>query len=210
MKSIQKVLCMTVMMCALVIGTVLTSAPLEAAEPAPVVIMETSLGRIIIILDPKSTPITVKNFLMYVNAGYYDGTVFHRVVKEKAGMNIVQGGGYTYPLKRKNTAAPIVCESPTGLLNKKGTIAMARTDNPNSATSEFFFNAEDNPIFDYVGGENWREEISSVNMGYCAFGRVIRGMDVVEKILAAKTTKIGRMDDVPVKPIYITKAYVAK
>lgn len=198
------------MVCVLTIGTVLFSVPLEAGGPPPVVVIETTMGRIMIMLDPGKTPVTVKNFLMYVDAGFYDGTIFHRVVRQKGGMNVVQGGGFDYPLRRKRPAAPIVCESPSGLLNKKGTIAMARSANPDSATSEFFFNVTDNQALDYKGGASWGKAAPPDKMGYCAFGRVIRGMDVVEKILKVETGRVGRMDDVPVKPVYMTKVYRAK
>jgi len=197
------------------------------AGPNPVVIMETSMGRIMVMLYPRDAPKTVENFLKYVDAGFYDNTIFHRVIKQrqpitKMGkkaennktMNIVQGGGYIYPVKRKPTLfPPIKNEAGTARLNKKGTIAMARTTDPDSATSQFFFNAEDNPVLDYKHSSSQTgagKFNSSTELGYCAFGKVLRGMDVVEKILGVKTASLGRMGDVPVKPVYLKKAYRAK
>ncbi|BCS88683.1 peptidylprolyl isomerase [Pseudodesulfovibrio sediminis] len=179
------------------------------------------MGRIIIMLSPKDAPKTVENFLRYVEDGYYNNTVFHRVIIEKkktndekdTSMNIVQGGGYTFPLRLKPTRAPIVNEAGRSLQNKRGTISMARTDNPDSATSQFFFNVQDNPVLDQKssGSQTGAALFSSTTKpGYCAFGKVIRGMDVVDKIQQVKTARSGRMEDVPATPIYIKKAYVAK
>jgi peptidyl-prolyl cis-trans isomerase A (cyclophilin A)/peptidyl-prolyl cis-trans isomerase B (cyclophilin B) len=200
--------------CSLILA--LSARPAQAG-PNPVVVMETSMGRIMIMLSPKDAPKTVANFLRYVNAGFYDETVFHRVVRQDKGdkgMAIVQGGGYTFPINRKRPLfPPIPNEAASGLMNKKGTIAMARTDNPNSATCEFFFNVEDNPVFDYrqtasmTGADSYSQKTTA---GYCAFGKVIRGMDVVEKISEVKTARAGRMEDVPVNPVFIKKAYVAR
>ncbi|MBG0791020.1 MAG: peptidylprolyl isomerase [Desulfovibrionaceae bacterium] len=188
--------------------------------------METSMGRIIVMLSPKDAPKTVENFLKYVNAGFYDGTVFHRVVQEKGyqgrgdrkhenkSMNIVQGGGYTANISKKEALfPPVVNEASTGLVNARGTIAMARTDNPDSATSEFFFNVRDNPILDRkesyskTGAGSFD---STTKAGYCAFGKVIRGMDVVERIHAVKTITRGRMENVPAENVILKKAYLAR
>ncbi|WP_281760792.1 peptidylprolyl isomerase [Pseudodesulfovibrio nedwellii] len=191
------------------------------AGPNPVVVMETSAGRIIVMLYPKDAPKTVANFLKYVDSGFYEKTVFHRVISQRkppagaddSSMNIVQGGGYTYQLQKKTTLPPIVNEAATGLLNKKGTIAMARSDKPLSTTCEFFFNVEDNPVLDY---KQTAEQIGtgsysgSTTMGYCAFGKVIRGMDVVNKIHESQTARSGRMSDVPVKLTVIKKIYQPK
>ncbi|MEZ7198241.1 peptidylprolyl isomerase [Pseudodesulfovibrio karagichevae] len=200
--------------CSLILA--LSARPAQAG-PDPVVVMETSMGRIIVMLSPKDAPKTVANFLKYVNAGFYDETIFHRVVrmsKGGQGMAIVQGGGYTFPISQKRPLfPPIPNESASGLMNVKGTIAMARTDNPDSATCEFFFNVKDNPTFDFsqtasmTGAGSYSQKI---NAGYCAFGKIIRGMDVVEKIGEVQTARAGRMEDVPVKPVFIKKAYVAK
>jgi len=197
------------------------SARTAQAGPNPVVIMETTMGRIMIMLSPADAPKTVANFLRYVDAGFYDNTIFHRVIRQrKSGqsgdnaMNIVQGGGYLFPITRKRPLyPPIVNESSTGLDNVRGTVAMARGNAPDSATCEFFFNVKDNPFLDYsqsasqTGAGSYSQDTSA---GYCAFGKVIRGMDVVEKISEVKTARSGRMENVPVKPVYIKKAYRAR
>jgi peptidyl-prolyl cis-trans isomerase A (cyclophilin A)/peptidyl-prolyl cis-trans isomerase B (cyclophilin B) len=200
--------------CALILAF---SARPAQAGPDPVVVLETSMGRIMVMLSTKDAPKTVANFLKYVNAGFYDNTIFHRVVKANKGgqgMAVVQGGGYTFPINRKRPLfPPIPNESASGLMNVKGTIAMARTDSPDSATSEFFFNVKDNPVLDYsqsssqIGAGSYSQK---TNAGYCAFGKVIRGMDVVEKINEVRTARAGRMEDVPVNPVFIKKAYVAR
>ncbi|WP_272699086.1 peptidylprolyl isomerase [Desulfovibrio sp. Fe33] len=191
------------------------------AGPNPVVIMETSMGRIMIMLYPKEAPKTVANFLKYVDAGFYDNTIFHRVIRQRKtggdddkSMNIVQGGGFTFPIRHKTPLLPpIPNEAGSGLSNVKGTIAMARAAAPDSATSEFFFNVQDNPAFNFhqsasqTGANTYSQSVSA---GYCAFGKVIRGMDVVEKINEVKTARSGRMEDVPVTPVFIKKAYVAR
>ena len=219
MNSIRKFFLFAVMAGTLALGLGIYSPAAEAAGPDPVVIFETTMGRIIVILYPREAPVTVENFLKYVDSGFYDGTVFHRVIQQEKSkkrgddltINIVQGGGFTYPLKPKSTMRPIICESQKAMNNKKGTIAMARGADPDSATSQFFFNVEDNPVLDYSREpERWDPEKFDVIMGYCAFGKVLRGMDVVEKMLHVKTTRKGIMEDVPVTPIYITKAYRAK
>ena len=214
--------------CLLVVG-VAHSPQAEAAGPPPVVIMETSMGRIIVMLDHKDTPITVQNFLKYVDAGFYDNTMFHRIVAQEekkkftggadvAAINIVQGGGFTYPLRIKRPLfPPIRNEDFRAQSNKKGTIAMARTSAPDSATCQFFFNVTDNEILNpqmekkqkWAGDDNKEEEHISVH-GYCVFGRVIRGMDVVEKMLAVPTGRIRNFQNVPQKPIILKKAYRAK
>jgi len=218
MKFWNKYLLVAMVICTLFAGALY---PIQAeAGPNPVVVMETSMGRIIVMLYPKEAPVTVENFLEYVESGYYNNTIFHRVIKQKkkqteddTSMNIVQGGGYNYPMIRKRTNPPIVNEAGRAMLNKRGTIAMARSNAPNSATSEFFFNVQDNPAFDQkssasqTGADLFN---SSTKPGYCAFGKVIRGMDVVEKIQSVKTARSNRMSDVPVKPVYIKRCYVAK
>ncbi len=165
----------------------------------PIVVMDTSLGQIVIMLDQKNAPETVKNFLRYVDEGFYRGTVFHRVVNNRD-MAIVQGGGYMYPLQRKKTFAPIKNEASATLKNKRGAIAMARTTDIDSATSQFFFNVRDNAPFDHTNN-------TPQGYGYAVFGRVIRGMDVVDKISQVETGRSGMMHDVPQKPIFIRKAY---
>ena len=202
------------------------------AGPSPVVIIETTMGRVIIMLYPKEAPITCMNFLRYVDEGFYDGTVFHRIVKmevdeqvekkKQQAINIVQGGGYVYPLRRKPPLwGPIPNEGGSALDNVKGTVAMARGNDPNSAQCEFFFNVLDNPGLDTmaikkkaweIAADSGRDksDIKTVRSGYCAFAKVIRGMDVVEKMLEVKTTRMGRMQDVPVEPIFIKRMYRAK
>lgn len=198
----------------------------DAGGPNPVVIMETTMGRIIVMLDPKKAPLTVENFLRYVDAGFYDGTIFHRVMKQefdknnderKRKINIVQGGGFEFPLRKKMPLwSPIKNESGGSLQNTKGTIAMARAASSDSATCQFFFNMENNTSLNplIVKKKTWGQVKDGENEerrpGYCAFGKVIRGWDVVEKIHNVKTTKMGRYSDVPAKPVYIKKAYRAK
>jgi cyclophilin family peptidyl-prolyl cis-trans isomerase len=157
-----------------------------AAHAAPTVEMTTSQGKVTIELDAQAAPKTVANFLQYVRDGFYNGTVFHRVI---AGF-MVQGGGFTQNMQEKQTRAPIDNEARNGLKNKRGTIAMARTRNPNSATAQFFINVVDNGFLDYPGQDGW---------GYAAFGKVTAGMDVVDRI-AAQPTSYG---DVPAQPIII-------
>lgn len=193
----------------------------EAGGPPPVVIMETSMGRIIVMLTPKETPKTVANFLKYVDAGFYNNTMFHRIVamEEKKGqaiatstdINIVQGGGFTYPLKMKPSIyPPVVNEDFRALPNKRGTIAMARRGDPNSATSQFFFNVKDNLLLDpRVDKKKWSQDPKELQAshGYCVFGKVIRGMDVIDKMLAVKTGRVRQFQNVPVKPIILKKVY---
>ncbi|MBC8214385.1 MAG: peptidyl-prolyl cis-trans isomerase [Candidatus Marinimicrobia bacterium] len=161
----------------------------------PIVIMETSKGTIEIELNKEKAPITVKNFLTYVEDEFFNGTIFHRVI----GNFMIQGGGFTPDGERKETLPPIKLESDNGLSNKLGTIAMARTGDPNSATSQFFINVRDNNMLDFKPG----------NPGYAVFGKVIDGMDVVENIKAVQTTtKMGMMRDWPVDDVIIEKVFV--
>jgi cyclophilin family peptidyl-prolyl cis-trans isomerase len=153
----------------------------------PVVVMETSMGTIKIQLDDGHAPGTVKNFLEYVDDKFYDGTIFHRVIENF----MIQGGGFEPGLKQKKTKAPIKNEAPNNLSNKRGTIAMARTSDLNSATAQFFINVKDNPFLD------------DPRSPYCVFGKVIEGMDVVDKIRKVKTTRVGGMADVPEENVVI-------
>jgi cyclophilin family peptidyl-prolyl cis-trans isomerase len=155
--------------------------------------LETSMGSIIIELNAKAALVTVKNFLRYVEEGFFDETIFHRVIPNF----MIQAGGFTDDMKQKQTHETIVNEAGNGLKNNRGTIAMARTSNPNSATSQFFINQKDNHFLNYVQN---REP------GYAVFGRVVEGMDVVDAIAAVKTTKQKGMADVPVEPIVIKSA----
>jgi peptidyl-prolyl cis-trans isomerase B (cyclophilin B) len=167
----------------------------QAAEQgAPQVIIQTNMGSIEVELDPGKAPNTVKNFLDYVNSKFYEGTIFHRVIKGF----MVQGGGFTQDMGQKKTSAPISIESNNGLKNDRGTIAMARTNDPNSATSQFFINAKDNDFLNYSAP-------TMQGYGYTVFGKVTKGIDVVEKIENVKTGSKGFVRDVPVDPVIIEK-----
>ena len=175
--------------------------PAGAAE-TPKVVIETNLGDIGVELLVEEAPITVENFLNYIDSNFYDYLVFHRVIEDF----VIQTGGYTVyesQIYKMRTAAPIINESYNGLLNLRGTIAMARTTEPNSATSQFYINHTDNPDLDYV-------ENDADSVGYCVFGRVISGMDVVDAIAAAPVENIGYgLTDFPVPLIWISKARIA-
>jgi cyclophilin family peptidyl-prolyl cis-trans isomerase len=155
----------------------------------PVVIMDTSHGKIVVELFEDKAPVTVKNFLGYVDDKHYDGTIFHRVIPTF----MIQGGGMEPGLKEKRTKAPIVNEAGNGVANERGTLAMARTDNPDSATAQFFINVKDNPFLNRSGD----------SAGYAVFGKVIDGMDVVDKIKQVETGRQGGHKDVPVKDVVI-------
>ena len=158
------------------------------AVTMPQVKITTSMGEIVIELNAEKAPLTVENFLAYVNAKFYDGTIFHRVIPNF----MIQGGGFTPEMQQKGTRSPIKNEASNGLKNLRGTIAMARTQSPDSATSQFFINHKDNPVLDYAGlGRD----------GYAVFGKVVKGMDVVDKIAAVPTTRRGPYGDVPVAPV---------
>lgn len=159
-----------------------------ATAANPVVEIKTSKGTIQVELYEKDAPITVKNFLAYVDKKHYDGTIFHRVISDF----MIQGGGMTKDMKEKDTDKPIKNESTNGLENKRGTIAMARTRVADSATAQFFINVKDNSFLDKKNAMD--------GVGYCVFGRVISGMDVVDKIKEVKT----RRGDVPVETVEIT------
>lgn len=197
MKSYRLLLPALALACLILTGGLLSPAQ---AGPNPAVIMETNMGRVIFMLYPSEAPITVKNFMRYVDEGFYDNTIFHRVVNSRD-FKIVQGGGYTANMQRKRTHAPIVNESSKAMINKKGTIAMARMGDPNSATAQFFINVMDNTAFDYKADSN---------PGYCAFGRVIRGMDVVQKINEVDVGRNGPFVDIPKTQVIIKKMYRAK
>jgi len=159
-----------------------------------IVILETSKGNIEIELNQEKAPITVKNFLNYVDKKHYDGTVFHRVISNF----MIQGGGFTADGEQKSVDNPIKLESNNGLKNDEGTIAMARTNIPDSATSQFFINVKDNNLLNYAPG----------NDGYAVFGKVISGMEIVNTIKAVSTgTKFG-MQDWPTEDVVITKVYL--
>ena len=160
--------------------------------------LATSVGDIVLELDAAKAPKTVDNFLGYVKAGHYDGTVFHRVIPTF----MIQGGGMTADLKEKTTRAPIPLESKNGLSNLRGTVAMARTGDPNSATSQFFINVNDNVRLDAASARDGN--------GYAVFGKVVSGMEIVEKIRVVPTGSKGPYDDVPNTPVTINKVTLEK
>lgn len=161
-----------------------------------VVVMETNKGVMEVELDADKAPVTVKNFLEYANAGFYDGTVFHRVIPGF----MIQGGGFTPDAVEKETSAAIKLEASNGLKNLRGTIAMARTSDPDSATSQFFINLADNAFLDAAPG----------NDGYAVFGKVVSGMAVVDSIAKVSTRTRGPHDDWPLEDVAITRAYLKK
>ena len=161
----------------------------------PVVLLETTSGDILIELYPDKAPKTVENFLQYVDSGFYKNTIFHRVIPGF----MIQGGGYTIRMDEKETQAPIENEANNGVSNERGTIAMARTMDPHSATAQFFINLVDNEFLDF-------KSESLQGWGYCAFGKVTEGMDVVDKIAKVKTKSQGPHDDVPVDLVINTNA----
>ncbi len=182
----------------------LVGLPMQAvaaqAKKEPVLIeLHTSKGVITVELDTEKAPNTAANFKQYVEEGFYDGTIFHRVIPGF----MIQGGGMTADMKEKDTHAPIKNEADNGLLNKKYTIAMARTNDPHSATAQFFINAKDNEFLNF-------KSPSTSGWGYCVFGKVVKGMDVVDAIEKVKTGSKGWHDDVPLEPVTITKAVLVK
>ncbi|HEX5538340.1 MAG TPA: peptidylprolyl isomerase [Methylophilaceae bacterium] len=172
-------------------------ASVSAYAANPQVEFQTSDGSFVVELYPDKAPQTVANFLQYVNSGFYPGTVFHRTIDRF----MIQGGGFTADLKEKLTLPPVVNESNNGLKNEPGTLAMARAFDPNSGTSQFFINLNDNKFLNY-----YRPDPHYI--GYCVFGKVIRGMDVVERIGHTPTHTAGPYTDVPVQPIVIEKVGV--
>ena len=183
------------------------TGPTTAQENKPVsndatagkvkIVMETSKGTIEIELDGEKAPISTKNFVNYVKKGHYDGTIFHRVIPGF----MVQGGGFTTDMEQKKTDAPITNEAKNGLKNLRGTLAMARTSDPNSATAQFFINVADNAFLDYPGQDGY---------GYAVFGKVTKGMEVADAIVSSPTKNVGPFRDVPAEPIVIKSAKVAE
>jgi len=157
--------------------------------------LHTNHGVIALELDAEKAPQTVANFIAYVEAGHYDGTVFHRIIKNF----MIQGGGFEPGMKQKPTLEPVANEAANGLKNEVGTVAMARTADPHSATAQFFINIADNGFLDYPGQDGW---------GYCVFGRVVEGMDVVDAIKGVKTGRSGFHQDVPVEDVLIERAEI--
>lgn len=171
----------------------------DEAKKNPVVVLETSLGKVRIELYPDKAPITVKNFLDYVSAGHYDGTIFHRVIPGF----MVQGGGFTPDMKEKRGRDPIKNEAGNGLKNERGTLAMARTNVVDSATAQFFINVANNDFLNH-SSETAR------GYGYAVFGKVTEGMDVVDKIVKVPTRTVGPYENVPSEPVVIQKATIEK
>ncbi len=170
-----------------------TPAPAKAGNPR--VALETSLGKIVLELDPAKAPKTVENFLGYVKSGFYDGTIFHRVIPGF----MIQGGGFTTEMKQKATQPPIPNEADNGLRNRRGTLSMARTNDPGSATSQFFINVADNQSLDHTGK-------TAGGWGYAVFAKVVEGMDVADKIVNVKRGNRGPYGDVPETVVEIKKA----
>ena len=174
------------------VAMVVSPSESGAGEENPTILMETSLGNIKIELDQAKAPITVKNFLSYVDEKFYDGTLFHRVI----GNFMIQGGGFTADMQQKRVKAPIKNEAGNGLKNMRGTIVMARTNVVDSATAQFFINVVDN---DFLNHQNTTPQ----GFGYAVFGKVIEGMDVVDKIKAVKTGSKMGFSDVPAEAVVI-------
>ena len=178
-------------------GTMVTSGFSEKASGNPVVVIQTSMGDITVELFQKKAPKSVENFLAYASSSYYNGTIFHRVIKGF----MIQGGGFTADMNRKPTKPPVQNEANNGLRNTRGTIAMARTSDVNSATSQFFINTANNAPLDYKGS-------TPDAYGYAVFGKVTDGMDVVDKIERTATGSKGSFRDVPLQPILIKSVVV--
>jgi len=159
------------------------------------VILQTNMGEIHINVDAEKAPITAKNFIDYVEDDFFEGTIFHRVIPNF----MIQGGGMTEDMQQKPTKATIENEAKNGLKNNKYSVAMARTTAPHSASSQFFINVADNQFLDFPGQDGW---------GYCVFGEVVAGQDVVDKIQSVETLNLGGHADVPVSSIIITKAFI--
>jgi peptidyl-prolyl cis-trans isomerase B (cyclophilin B) len=158
-----------------------------------VITLSTNLGNIVLELDAEKAPVTVENFLSYAKKGYYNGTIFHRVIDGF----MIQGGGFDSSMKQKPTEKPIKNEANNGLKNNKYTIAMARTSIPDSATSQFFINVNNNDFLNYPGQDGW---------GYCVFGKIIEGMNVIHKIGQLPTGNSRGFSDVPIRPVIIINA----
>lgn len=182
---------------AIVLVAVSASIALAAGKHNPVVLMETSLGTVKLELFEKDAPVSVKNFLEYAGSGFYNDTIFHRVIPGF----MIQGGGFSTEFKQKATRAPIKNEAANGLKNQRGTLAMARTGNPDSATAQFFINVVNNDMLNRPNPDGH---------GYAVFGKVIEGMDVVDKIAAVKTGFQRGFQDVPVSQVRIISVRVTK
>jgi len=179
----------------IILGVTLAAGAADKPAANPKVVLDTTKGKIVIELYLQKAPETVVNFLGYVDAKFYDGTIFHRVIPKF----MIQGGGFLPLMKRKPGKGPIKNEADKGLKNDRGTIAMARTGDPHSATAQFFINSVNNSFLNH-------KNKTQQGWGYTAFGRVIKGMDVVDVISAVKTTKRGGYPDVPEVPVVIKSA----
>lgn len=173
-------------------------APTVFAQTLPQVKVQTNMGDFVLELNPKAAPKTVENFLTYVKSGFYKNTLFHRVIPNF----MIQGGGFVSGMEEKDTRKVIALESRNGLSNLRGTIAMARTSDPNSATSQFFINVRDNHFLDADQAQD--------GYGYAVFGRVISGMQTVDAIARVKTHSVGYYDDVPIRDVIIKNMTVTK
>lgn len=184
----------------MMVGAVLTAAfaPVALAQSLPLVKVQTNMGDFVLELNPKAAPKTVENFLTYVKSGFYKNTLFHRVIPNF----MIQGGGFVSGMEEKDTRKAIALESRNGLSNLRGTIAMARTSDPNSATSQFFINVRDNHFLDASQAQD--------GYGYTVFGRVISGMQTVDAIARVKTHSVGYYDDVPIRDVIIKNMTVTK
>jgi peptidyl-prolyl cis-trans isomerase B (cyclophilin B) len=177
-----------------------TESPTQEATENPTVILHTNLGAITVELFEKEAPESTANFLRYARDGHYDGTIFHRVINNF----MIQGGGFDADFNQKSTREPIENEADNGLENKRGTLAMARTNAPHSATAQFFINVTDNDFL------NHRGKMSGQTWGYAVFGRVVDGMDVVDEIRSVETTSKGMHRDVPVEPVIIERVEISE
>lgn len=175
---------------AFLVTLLLSISMLSCSKTKTRVIMTTTMGEIHLELYDNDAPVTVKNFLSYVDSKYYEGTIFHRVIPNF----MIQGGGFTVEMVQKETDSPIKNEASSKISNKRGTIAMARTNNPHSATSQFFINTKDNNFLDY----------GPRNPGYCVFGRVTKGIEIVDAISKISTHREGFQENVPDEPVIIS------
>ena len=183
----------------LVLVTLLAGSSAVAADN-PTAVIHTNKGEIHLELFAEQAPVSVENFMSYARSGFYDGTIFHRVISHF----MIQGGGFTPDMEKKPTGEPIANEATNGLSNKRGTIAMARTSHPHSATAQFFINVQDNMNLDHTGQAN------PSTWGYAVFGRVTDGMDVVDDIRFVQTAKTGPYSDVPVEPVLIERVVIGE
>jgi peptidyl-prolyl cis-trans isomerase B (cyclophilin B) len=203
MKSLVKLLALLLAGLYLVLPAAASAQAASAHPPIKgkhsMVKLHTNKGTITLELNDEKAPATVKNFLEYVNSGFYDGTIFHRVIDNF----MIQGGGFESGMKQKPTRAPIQNEAANGLTNDVYTVAMARTSDPQSATAQFFINVKNNSFLNYTAP-------TAQGYGYCVFGKVVEGKDVVDAIRKVRTGNSGFHQDVPVEDVVITKAEVVK